>query len=69
MDNFTKFIWFYLLKQKTEVSLIVPKFKALVENFFQKLIFALYNGGEYMKLIDFLSNNDISHSRTPPHTP
>ena len=35
VDHFTHFIWLYPLKRKSDVSLIFPRFKSLIENFFK----------------------------------
>ena len=71
VDHFTRYIWFYPLKQKSEVKDIFIRFKAIVEKHFDKPIKTLYsdNGGEYIALANFLSTNGISHLTTPPHTP
>lgn len=59
------------MKNKSDVSVIFPQFKAIVEKYFNLPIVALYsdNGGEFVKLEPFLSINGISHYTTPPHTP
>jgi len=69
--HFTRYIWFYLLKQKSEVKTILIKFKAIVEKHFDKTIKTFYsnNDGEYIALSHFLSKNGISHLTTSPHTP
>jgi len=48
------------MKRKSDVQIIFPKFKTLVENFHKQQIKILYtdNGGKY-----------IGHHTTPPHTP
>ena len=71
VDHFTKYIWLYPLKNKSDVSIIFPKFKALVEKFFNLPIVSVYsdNGGELIKLRTFLTTHGISHFTTPPHTP
>ena len=71
MDHFTKYIWFYPLKQKSNVSEIFVRFKALLENYFKPKIVTLYSnqGGEYQALKSFLAPHGISHFTTPPHTP
>lgn len=50
--------------------MIFPKFKAIVEKYFNLPIVALYsdNGGEFVKLKPFLSIIGISHYIAPPHT-
>ena len=71
VDHFSKYVWFYPLKNKSDVSLIFPKFKNIVEKFFNLPIVSLYsdNGGEFLKLRPFLAQHGISHFTTPPHTP
>lgn len=70
IDHFTKYIWFYPLKQKSEVKDIFIRFKTIVEKHFDKKIKTFYsdNGGEYTTLAHFLSTNGISHLTTPPRT-
>ncbi|PKA62506.1 Retrovirus-related Pol polyprotein from transposon TNT 1-94 [Apostasia shenzhenica] len=71
VEHYTHYIWLYPLARKSDVSVVFPRFKALVENFFQTKIATLYsdNGGEYTGLRSFLSTAGISHLTTPPHTP
>ena len=71
VDHFTRYIWFYPMKQKSEVLQIFIRFKTIVEKFFETNIKTIYsdNGGEYKALTIFLSSNGISHLTTPPHTP
>ncbi|KHN17953.1 Retrovirus-related Pol polyprotein from transposon TNT 1-94 [Glycine soja] len=71
VDHFTRYIWLYPMKRKSDVQTIFPKFKSLVENFYHHKIKILYtdNGGEYIGLRPFLLNHGISHHTTPPHTP
>ncbi|KAI4324081.1 hypothetical protein L6164_023645 [Bauhinia variegata] len=71
VDHFSRYVWLYPIKHKSDVSVIFPKFKALVENYFNLKIKTLFtdNGGEFIKLRNFLSTHGISHLTTPPHTP
>lgn len=71
VDHFTKYIWFYPLKRKSDVQIMFKRYKAIVEKYFQQNIVSLYsdNDGEYITLKTFLSENGISHLTTPPHTP
>ena len=71
MDHFTKYIWFYPMKQKSDVYDIFINFKILVENFFKtSIIFVFsYGGGEFIKLKPFFSKCRISHLTSPPYTP
>jgi len=71
VDHFTKYVWFYPLKHKSDVHEVFTRYKAIVENYFQHRIITLYtdNGGEYLGLRNFLSKAGITHMTTPPHTP
>ena len=71
VDHFIKYIWFYPICHKSDVSLIFPKFKVIVENYFKKSIVSMYsdNGGEYVKLKEYFATHGITHLTTPPHTP
>jgi len=71
IDHFTKYIWLYPMKNKSDTFEIFKQFKTIVENYFKLKIRAIYsdNGGEYIKMASFLSDNGISHFLTPPHTP
>ena len=70
VDHFTRYLWFYPLRQKSEVKTIFIRFKAIVEKHFEMPIKKLYsdNGGEYIALADFLSTNGISHFTFPTPT-
>ena len=41
VDQFTHYIWLYMLKRKSDVSLVFPRFKTLVKNFFKHKIITL----------------------------
>lgn len=71
VDHFTKYSWLYPLKLKSDTKDVFIRFKALVENYFNKKIKTIYsdNGGEYQSLHYYLTINGISHLTTPPHTP
>jgi hypothetical protein len=71
VDHFTKYVWFYPLKRKSDVDEVFTRYKAIVENYFQHRIITLYtdNGGEYLGLRTFLSKAGITHMTTPPYTP
>ena len=71
VDFFTKYIWLYPMKKKSDVSIIFPQFKKLVETYFQTSLISIFsnNGGEYQKLIPVFNHCGVSHFTTPPHTP
>jgi len=68
--HFSKYIWFYLMVKKFDVSIIFSHFKKFVETRFQTKIKSLYsaNGGEFITLRSIFSTNRISHYTTAPHT-
>ncbi len=71
VDHYTKYMWFYPMVTKSDVSSIFPHFKKIVENRFQTKIKTLYsdNGCEFIALKSFLSLHGITHYTTAPHTP
>ncbi|CAH9118016.1 unnamed protein product [Cuscuta europaea] len=71
VDHYTKYIWFYTITHKSEVTSIFQQFKKIVENFFQKSIKMVYSdgGGEYISQGKFLASCGITHLLTPPYTP
>ncbi|KAK1408451.1 hypothetical protein QVD17_40235 [Tagetes erecta] len=71
VDHFTKYIWIYPLKRKSDSLDTFTRFQRLVENHFKSKIRTLFsdNGGEYIKLSSHLSSCGISHLTSPPHTP
>lgn len=71
VDHFTRYSWTYPLKRKSDVQHTFIKFRSLVENYFKTKIKIFYsdNGGEFIALQNFLSQNGISHFTSPPHTP
>ena len=68
VDHFTKYIWFYPLKKKSDTAAIFRRYKALVEKYFAQPIITLYsdNGGEYEALSTFLTIDGVSHLTSPP---
>lgn len=58
------------MKWKYDVATLLPKFKLLVENFFQTLLVSIFidNGSEYQGFAQFLHAHDLSHFTTAPHT-
>ncbi|WVZ16395.1 hypothetical protein V8G54_009377 [Vigna mungo] len=56
VDHFTRYIWLYPIKRKSDVQTLFPKFKSLLENFFHR---NTDNGGEYIGLCPFLCTHGI----------
>lgn len=71
VDHFTKYVWLYPLRNKSDVFSVFVQFKNIVEKFFSLPLIALYsdNGGEFIKVKQFLNSHGITHYTTPPHTP
>ncbi|KAJ9562385.1 LOW QUALITY PROTEIN: hypothetical protein OSB04_007545 [Centaurea solstitialis] len=70
VDFYSKYIWLYPMKRKSDVSHLFPQFKMLVEKYFQTPLISLFtdNGGEYQGLASYLKSVGISHFTTPPPT-
>ncbi|RVW13483.1 Retrovirus-related Pol polyprotein from transposon TNT 1-94 [Vitis vinifera] len=71
MDDYSRFVWFYLLPTKDQVHSTFVQFKTLVENQFQTTIKCLQtdHGGEFIALTKFLSLHGILHRFSCPYTP
>jgi len=71
IDHFSKYVWLYPIKHKSNVSHICPIFKSLVENQLNTKIKTFYsnNGGKYIKLRSFFQTHRITHLTTLPYTP
>jgi hypothetical protein len=69
IDDFNKFTWIYLLKQKSEVFQRFREFQNLVERLFDRRILAVQTdwGGEYQKLNSFFQQTGISHHASCPY--
>jgi hypothetical protein len=70
IDDYSKFIWLYLLRSKSEVYKYFLEFQRLVERQFDRKILAVQFdwGGKYEKLNSFFRNIDIAHQLSCPHT-
>jgi hypothetical protein len=73
IDDFSKFTWVYLLKNKSDVFHKFHNFQQLVECQFDRKILAIQNrlgggGGEYQKLTPFFECVGITHHIFCPHT-
>ena len=73
MDDKSRYIWIYILKNKSEVFKKFPEWKSMVEKSRGEKIKTLCsdNGGEYTskEFEDYLKKNGIRHERTVPKTP
>lgn len=56
IDLYSRYVWLYPIKFKSDVSSIFPTFKSMVENQLNAKIKTIYsaNGGEYIKLRPFV---------------
>jgi transposase InsO family protein len=73
IDDYSRKMWVYFLKHKSEAYVVFQEFKALVEKESGKCIKTLRtdNAGEYTKheFATYLSKHGIQHQRTVPYTP
>lgn len=73
IDEFTRMIWLYVIKQKSEALEVFKKFKAVAETQSgQKLkILRTDGGGEYTSKAfeEFCEAQGVVHEVTPPYTP
>ena len=73
IDDFSKYCWIYILKQKSDVFHTFKIWKAMVENMYQSKIKVIRsdNGGEYVskEFENFLQNEGIVHQTSIPKTP
>jgi hypothetical protein len=69
IDDFSKFVWVYTLKHKSEVFECFKIFQTLVERLFYHKILAMQIdwGGEYQKLNIFFQHVGITHHVPCPH--
>ena len=73
LDDYTRHVWVYILKQKSEVFQYFRKWKAMVEKSSGRKIkiFRSDNGGEYTssEFAQYLTQEGIKQELTTPHTP
>jgi hypothetical protein len=73
VDDFTKFTWVYLLKNKSDTLTLFTQFRAMVETQFSLPIKALRSdcGGEFTsnQFNQFCASKGIIHQLSCPHTP
>lgn len=69
IDNATRFNWIYPIERKSQVASVLKEFKIHVEVLCNKRIksFQSDNGGEFLVLKNFLSENRIAHWKSCPH--
>lgn len=69
IDDYSKFVWIYLLKHKSDVFSVFHDFQQLVKRQFSKKIKAVQSdwGGEYEKLNSFFTKIGITHLVSCPH--
>ena len=69
IDDFSKYVWIYLLKKKSDVYQVFLNFQNFVERQFQCKIKTMQTdwGGEYEKLNSFFQKVGIVHHVSCPH--
>nr|ABF99203.1 retrotransposon protein, putative, Ty1-copia subclass [Oryza sativa Japonica Group] len=70
IDDYSKFVWIYFLKFKSEVFEKFKEFQSMVERQFNRKILGMQTdwGGEYQKLNSFFKQIGIAHQVSCPHT-
>jgi len=69
IDDFSKFTWIYLLRNRSEVFQVFLNFQQHVERLFNRKIITIQTdwGGEYQKLNSFFQKIGIVHHVSCPH--
>jgi len=69
IDDFSKFTWIYLLRNRSEVFQVFLNFQQHVERLFNRKIITMQTdwGGEYQKLNSFFQKIGIVHHVSCPH--
>ena len=69
IDDYSKYTWIYLLKNKSEVFQVFHNFQNQLEGRFGRKIISVQSdwGGEYEKLNSFFQRIGISHHVSCPH--
>lgn len=70
IDHATRFVWFYLVKSKSDTTSALVQFKTLVENLHsQKIKIVQSDGGiEYKPLTKLFLQHGITHRMSCPYT-
>jgi hypothetical protein len=70
IDDFSRYVWIYFLKNKSNVESIFLQFQKHVENMLNSKIKAVQSdwGGEYQRLHNYFQASGISHHISCPHT-
>lgn len=70
VDDYSRFVWIYFLKNKSDVEPIFLQFQTHVERLLGKKILAVQSdwGGEYRRLHKHFSREGIVHKISSPHT-
>ena len=73
IDDASRYVWVYIINNKSDVFDVFKSWKALVENQYEKKIKILRtdNGGEYtsVEFEGYLKDEGIRHEKTIPKTP
>lgn len=69
IDDFSKFTWVFLLKNRSDVFQVFLNFQQLVERLLNRKIITMQTdwGGEYKKLNSFFQKIGIAHHVSCPH--
>ena len=71
IDDFSRKVWVYFFKQKSDASNTLKNFKTFVErqNSYHIKILRTDRGQEYLVCDDFLEKNGIQHQLTTKYIP
>lgn len=62
VNDCTRFTWVYLMRQKSNVEFIIPKFFTLIETQFQKVIKSFRSdNAQELKFIDYFNKERVIH--------
>ena len=70
LDDYSKFLWLFPIKLKSDVENVFLNFQTYVEKQFDRKIKAIQSdwGGEYRRLNTYFHQNGINHRIACPHT-
>ncbi|KAH0609220.1 uncharacterized protein H6S33_001448 [Morchella sextelata] len=73
IDDYTRFAWIYLLKQKEDAKKAIKDYVTRIEKQYSTTIlrFRTDGGGEYINkdITNYFDSQGIVHEQTPPYTP
>lgn len=70
LDDYSKFLWLFPIKLKSDVESVFLQFQCYVEKHFERKIKSVQSdwGGEYRRLHNYFKANGITHRLACPYT-